>query len=82
MKRGMAGIAERSILLVDSSKLGARAPIRFGTLAMVDTVITDSGATEEQLELLSQVGVATSSSRRQSEGTGHCHAAAGARTAV
>jgi DeoR/GlpR family transcriptional regulator of sugar metabolism len=56
MKRGMAGIAEHSILLVDSSKLGARAPIRFGTLAMIDTVITDHSATEEQLELLSRGG--------------------------
>jgi DeoR/GlpR family transcriptional regulator of sugar metabolism len=56
MKRGMAGIAERSILLVDSSKLGARAPIRFGTLAMIDTVITDKGASAEQLELLSHGG--------------------------
>jgi DeoR/GlpR family transcriptional regulator of sugar metabolism len=56
MKRGMAGIAEHSILLVDSSKLGARAPIRFGTLTMIDTVITDHSATEEQLELLSRGG--------------------------
>jgi DeoR/GlpR family transcriptional regulator of sugar metabolism len=56
LKRSMADIAARSILLVDSSKLGARAPIRFGTLAMIDTVITDSNATAEQLELLSAGG--------------------------
>lgn len=56
LKQSMADIAARSILLVDSSKLGARAPIRFGTLAMIDTVITDSAVTAEQLELLSGDG--------------------------
>jgi DeoR/GlpR family transcriptional regulator of sugar metabolism len=53
----MAGIAERVILLVDHTKLGGRAPIRVGSLQLVDLVITDAGASTEQLDGLRDSGV-------------------------
>lgn len=52
IKQGMAAIAERRILLIDHTKLAARATIRFGALDSVDTVITDSLATPEQIAAL------------------------------
>jgi DeoR family fructose operon transcriptional repressor len=39
-------------LLLDHGKIGARAPMRFLDLDAVDVVVTDAGATREQLELL------------------------------
>ncbi|MCU1408521.1 MAG: hypothetical protein JWM23_601 [Microbacteriaceae bacterium] len=57
IKREMAGIAERVILLVDHTKLGGRAPIRVGSLQLVDLVITDAGASTEQLDGLRDSGV-------------------------
>lgn len=51
-KRAMARIAGRVVLLVDHGKIGARAPMRFLDLAEVDVVVTDSGASAPQLELL------------------------------
>ncbi|PJJ72868.1 DeoR family fructose operon transcriptional repressor [Diaminobutyricimonas aerilata] len=56
LKRRMAAIATRRILLVDSGKLSARAPIRFGTLDLVDVVVTDARATPDQLALLASGG--------------------------
>lgn len=56
IKRSMAAIATRRILLVDHSKLGARAPIRFGTLSLIDVVITDWLATGEQLAAITADG--------------------------
>lgn len=44
VKRAMAAAAQRTILVVDSTKLGGRAPIRFGTLASVDVVVTSDAA--------------------------------------
>lgn len=56
-KRAIAGIAERVIVLVDHAKLGRRAPIRVGSLDLVDVLVTDSGATPEQLDALRSAGV-------------------------
>ncbi|MCU1443565.1 MAG: DeoR/GlpR transcriptional regulator [Cryobacterium sp.] len=57
IKRAMASIAERVILLVDHTKLDARARIRIGSLELVDVVITDAGATVSQVERLRSAGV-------------------------
>ncbi|GAA3773904.1 DeoR/GlpR family DNA-binding transcription regulator [Plantactinospora mayteni] len=51
-KRAMARIARRVILLLDHGKLEARAPMRFLDLAAVDAVVTDAGATAEQVAML------------------------------
>ena len=51
-KQVMAGAAERVILLLDSGKLGRRAPIRFFALERVDTVVVDAGAAPEHLAML------------------------------
>jgi DeoR/GlpR family transcriptional regulator of sugar metabolism len=56
MKRAMGASARRRILLVDSTKLGGRAPIRFGALSSIDLVLTGAAATEEQRELLEAAG--------------------------
>jgi DeoR/GlpR family transcriptional regulator of sugar metabolism len=52
IKRGLSAIAGKTILLVDHTKIGGRAPIRFGSLESVDLVITDAGASESQRRLL------------------------------
>lgn len=57
IKRGMAGIAARTVLLVDHTKFSTRAPIRFGTLDLIDVIITDSLTSREQLDLLNAAGV-------------------------
>ncbi len=56
-KRAMATIAERVVVLVDHTKLGRRAPIRIGSLDLVDVLVTDSGASKEQLERLRDAGL-------------------------
>jgi len=56
-KRAMATIAERVIVLVDHTKLGLRAPIRVGPLKLVDVLVTDAGASDEQLAFLEAAGV-------------------------
>ncbi|HYI34020.1 MAG TPA: DeoR/GlpR family DNA-binding transcription regulator [Glaciibacter sp.] len=56
-KRAMATIAERVIVLVDHTKLGRRAPIRVGPLELVDVLVTDAGASDEQLAFLEAAGV-------------------------
>ncbi|WP_210508501.1 DeoR/GlpR family DNA-binding transcription regulator [Naasia sp. SYSU D00057] len=53
IKRALSAGARRRVLLVDSTKIGARAPIRFGSLSSIDLVITGPGVDEEQRELLS-----------------------------
>ena len=51
-KQAMVASAARTVLLVDSAKLSATAPLRFARLEAVDTVVTDAGATPEQLALV------------------------------
>lgn len=55
VKRAMAGVADRLILLLDHGKLGERAPMRFLSLASVDTVVVDAGASPQQLRSLREV---------------------------
>ncbi len=57
IKREMAGISARTILLVDHTKFGIRAPIRFGTLDLIDVVFTDSLAPAEHIRMLRLAGV-------------------------
>ncbi len=57
IKREMSGIAARTVLLVDHTKFGLRAPIRFGTLDLVDVVFTDSLAPAEHVRMLRAAGV-------------------------
>ncbi|MEH0970723.1 DeoR/GlpR family DNA-binding transcription regulator [Micromonospora sp. CPCC 205546] len=52
IKRAMARIARRVVLLLDHGKLAAHAPMRFLDLAAVDTVVVDAGADDDQLALL------------------------------
>jgi DeoR/GlpR family transcriptional regulator of sugar metabolism len=52
VKRAMAAIAGRVILLLDHTKIGARAPMRFIGLAAVDTVVVDEGVAVDQLAML------------------------------
>jgi DeoR/GlpR family transcriptional regulator of sugar metabolism len=52
VKRAMAAIAGRVILLLDHTKIGARAPMRFIGLATVDTVVVDEGVAVDQLAML------------------------------
>ncbi len=49
--------AEQLIILADSTKLGKRSNFIFESLDHVDTLITDSGASDEQLEPLQAAGV-------------------------
>lgn len=51
-KQGMARIAARVLLLVDSAKLGGSAPIRFATLDALDVLVTDAGVDDGQLRML------------------------------
>lgn len=51
-KQVMASVADRVVLLLDSGKLGRRAPIRFLDLELVDTVVVDAGAAPEHLAML------------------------------
>jgi DeoR/GlpR family transcriptional regulator of sugar metabolism len=52
VKQAFARAAQSTLLLVDSSKLGQRAPIRFASLDRVATIITDAGASAEHLAML------------------------------
>ncbi|WP_164984027.1 DeoR/GlpR family DNA-binding transcription regulator [Cellulomonas endophytica] len=51
-KRGMAAIAARVVLLLDSSKIGARAPMRVLGLDEVDVVVVDDRTDEASLAML------------------------------
>ncbi len=52
VKRAMLGSARRSVLLADHSKLGTVSLCKYGDLRDVDTVITDDGASEEDVAAL------------------------------
>jgi DeoR/GlpR family transcriptional regulator of sugar metabolism len=57
LKQELARAARTTILLVDHSKLGARAPIRVGGIDLVDIVVTDGGADADALRSLTESGV-------------------------
>jgi DeoR/GlpR family transcriptional regulator of sugar metabolism len=56
LKQELARAARATVLLVDHSKLGARAPIRVGGLDLVDAILTDSGADPDDLRALRDAG--------------------------
>ncbi|HEY8590091.1 MAG TPA: DeoR/GlpR family DNA-binding transcription regulator [Naasia sp.] len=63
-KRAMVAAARRTILLVDSTKIGARAPIRFAPLSSFDLVVTGDDLGDDQRALLAAArSVVYSSSR-------------------
>jgi DeoR family transcriptional regulator, aga operon transcriptional repressor len=53
----MADRADRVIIAADSSKLGQRAFARICAISQVDTLVTDSTATEEQTGVFADAGV-------------------------
>ena len=56
-KRALMGIADKRVLLVDSSKFGVTALIRLADLSEFDVVLTDSGIAPSEAEMLRQNGV-------------------------
>ncbi|MGH1550202.1 DeoR/GlpR family DNA-binding transcription regulator [Leifsonia poae] len=56
LKQELAGAARMTVLLVDHSKLGARAPIRVGGLDLVDAILTDAGADPDDVRALRAAG--------------------------
>jgi DeoR/GlpR family transcriptional regulator of sugar metabolism len=56
LKQELARAARTTVLLVDHSKLGARAPIRVGGFDLVDVILTDAGADPDDLEALRRAG--------------------------
>jgi DeoR/GlpR family transcriptional regulator of sugar metabolism len=57
LKQELSRVAATTILLVDHSKLNARAPIRFGSLDLIDIVVTDDNADPDDLRVLTDAGV-------------------------
>ena len=45
------------VIVADSSKIGKTSSFQFGSTDEVDLLITDSGATDEQVQLLKENGV-------------------------
>jgi DeoR/GlpR family transcriptional regulator of sugar metabolism len=58
-KRELMRIAERIVLLADSSKLRKISPFDVNPVSAVDLVIVDDGVTEEELDSLKATGVET-----------------------
>ena len=56
-KRALMGVADKRVLLVDSSKFGVTALIRLAALSEFDVVLTDSGIAPTEAETLRQNGV-------------------------
>ena len=56
-KRAIVAAGRRTVLLVDSSKIGIESTIRFATLDQVDTVVTDDGITDSDRSTLEQAGL-------------------------
>ena len=56
-KRALMGVADKRVLLVDSSKFGVTALIRLAELSEFDVVLTDSGVAPTEAEMLRQNGV-------------------------
>jgi DeoR/GlpR family transcriptional regulator of sugar metabolism len=57
VKRAMAASAEQIILLMDSSKLGARSLLPVLPLERITALVTDSNATQEHLAALADRGI-------------------------
>lgn len=56
LKRAMLAAAERSVLLIDHSKLGRRALANWASVAEFSDVVVDSAADPEELAVLRQAG--------------------------
>ncbi len=56
-KRALMGVADKRVLLVDSSKFGVTALIRLAALSDFDIVLTDGGVAPAEAEALRQNGV-------------------------
>jgi DeoR/GlpR family transcriptional regulator of sugar metabolism len=56
-ERALMGVADKRVLLVDSSKFGVTALIRLADLSEFDVVLTDSGVAPTEAEMLHQNGV-------------------------
>jgi DeoR family fructose operon transcriptional repressor len=57
VKRAMIGAARRTVLLADHTKIGNNYLARFGTLADLDTLITDAAVDEELAAEVEATGV-------------------------
>jgi DeoR family fructose operon transcriptional repressor len=57
VKRAMLAGARRRVVLCDSSKIGAESPLRFGTLADVDVLVTDAGIDADDRDRLASKGI-------------------------
>lgn len=57
VKRAMIAAARRSVLLADHTKVGNDYLARFGSLAELDVVITDSGLTDDLAAEIEATGV-------------------------
>ena len=49
--------SKHHVILADSSKLGITSSFQFGSADEIDLLITDTGATDTQIALLSMAGV-------------------------
>jgi DeoR family fructose operon transcriptional repressor len=56
-KRAMIASARRVVVLADSSKVGAEAPLRFADLSDVDLLVTDDGIADADRRALEQAGL-------------------------
>lgn len=56
-KRAMVGAAHKVVVLADSSKIGHEHTVRFATLAEVDVVVTDRGASDADVKAFEDFGV-------------------------
>jgi len=56
LKRTMIAAAHRIILMVDSSKFGARAIYRVADIEQIDEIITDNGIAPEELQRMAEAG--------------------------
>ncbi|MGH9247850.1 MAG: DeoR/GlpR family DNA-binding transcription regulator [Acidimicrobiales bacterium] len=56
VKRAMIGAARRTVLLADHTKIGNDYFARFGDIAQVDVLITDSGADRELVDEVADAG--------------------------
>lgn len=57
VKRAMVASARLVVVLCDSSKIAAEAPIRFADLADVDVLVTDGGIGDQERSLLEDSGI-------------------------
>ncbi len=55
--RALCGSAQRVIVMADHSKLGKRTFARFAPMSAISALITDTGASVEQLDALSRAGL-------------------------